>query len=423
MEAVGGSAEEEDSGRQENGVTRFRENQGRWGTRVRIRAQPSGPVTGMLTCLAARRSLQLKPLSFSQLGIIVKCGLQLRSDSELIWSRLTESITASVSVLSSAAAERVEQSRTEGNRNTLTVRSHFPFLYIHENIVDNRNLQHLPASDWHTHTWTRWSEAGGVGKVGNEAGQRPVRTSGPESCWHHAPPPTVCGSDFVMFSIIGDTRSSPGLIFLSLFPSLSRINTPEVCECFIHLHLVFAELWESRLHNEAERLGRCFCVLCREIWVIFPPWRPDWIRPWGLLCCGLSLFKASLCTQLRGMPITLWSHVPLRAARLLQSCCSQVPVSQHMAAARAGGKVQRDLVVFLGITEGNMMILSCVGLGSCRASTVADADAVFFCFSEWRKAMHLFLMCSGLNIQRPCLQLDSFTLSSWLKQCVRNVKM
>ena len=62
-----------------------------------------------------------------------------------------------------------------------------------------------------------------------------------------------------------------------------------------------------------------------------------------------------------------------------------------------------------------MTTLSCVGLWSCRASTVTDA---FLCFRGAKrkqvKAKHLFLMCLNMQLM---------FLSSWLKQCVRNVKM
>lgn len=129
----------------------------------------------------------------------------------------------------------------------------------------------------------------------------------------------------------------------SLMCSLHREST-KIQRWFINLHFVtecFMNVRETTLDNQTELFRRCFCVLCREIWVVLPPWRPDWFKPWGLLCCGLSLFKASLCAQLAGMPITspsCWTPAePLQPG---------IPsATTWLLSGFAGGKVQRCLTL------------------------------------------------------------------------------
>lgn len=128
--------------------------------------------------------------------------------------------------------------------------------------------------------------------------------------------------------------------------------------------------------------------------------RPDWII--SLSCSGgvsvLSAGKSGLFYPHEGLigsnpevsSVVVWSlqSLALRSAHrnahylreLLTSrraAAARYPVSHHMAAVRARrweSAAMPHMVFFMGVTEVNVMTLSCVGLCSCGASSETDAE-------------------------------------------------
>lgn len=116
--------------------------------------------------------------------------------------------------------------------------------------------------------------------------------------------------------------------------------------------------------------------------------------------------------------------LPLRAAGLLQSGCSQVS-QQPPHGCRQGRLVGKWLTscFWWGLQRWTWWHFPLWVSGAAGLPLRLTQNAVFQCFCELKgislQASLLFLMCPGLNIQLPFLQLHSFL---WLKQCVRNVK-
>lgn len=107
-------------------------------------------------------------------------------------------------------------------------------------------------------------------------------------------------------------------------------------------------------------------------------------------------------------------------SELLDSCgaaAARYLISHHMA---AGGKVQRVLMFLMGITEVNMMRLSCVGLWLQGFHCGWRRTFLFF-WAEKGHASIFNVLWSNYTAAMSAAWL--FTLSFWLKQCVRNVKM
>lgn len=113
-------------------------------------------------------------------------------------------------------------------------------------------------------------------------------------------------------------------------------------------------------------------------------------------------------------------------SELLDSCraaAAGYPSSHHMAAVRVGWWESGSRCVFDGDYRGEHDDTFLCGSLELQGFLWLTQNAVFQCFCELKgislRARLLFLMCPGLNIQLPFLQLHSFL---WLKQCVRNVK-
>lgn len=109
------------------------------------------------------------------------------------------------------------------------------------------------------------------------------------------------------------------------------------------------------------------------------------------------------------MPITLWSHVSLRAARLLQSCCSQVSHEPPQGCWWESAASPR--CVFAGDYRGDTFLCGPLAAGLPLRLTQ-------------RKATHLFLMCRSkyTAAMSAARLLHSFLLAQTMRKKCKNVE-